>query len=269
MCRPSHCRWLPAFAVFLALPVISSAQLVLRDNPPAPEENTPAVADLPSSTPGVEALSQLPHEDMGDIYTVRQRYTAALAEYMQVHSPTAATWNKMAIAYQMLFDSKDAIRCYKQSIRLNKHDARVYNNLGTVYDSLNRFKDGERYYRQSLKLDPQSALTLKNLGTNLLMQHKYEKGHEAYRQALSIDPGAFREHDGPIISDPASLHERGMANYIKALSCARAGLSDCALEYLRRAVNEGAVSAKALAAEGGFAPLRGSTNFQHLLAIAK
>jgi tetratricopeptide (TPR) repeat protein len=269
MYRPSPCRWLPAVAVAIALPVISFGQPAFPNSLTASEENTSASTDLPSNAPAIEPRIQLPHEQMGDVYSARMRYQAALSEYKQVHPPTAVTWNKMAIAYEMLFDSKDAIRCYKQSIRLNGSDARVYNNLATVYDSLKNYKQGERVYKKALKLNPDSALTLKNLGTNLLMQHKYKGGHEAYAQALSIEPEIFQSHGGPVVNDPSSVRERSTANYFKALSCAHAGLPDCALEYLRQAVNEGGVTSKELAAEVEFAPLRSLPTFKHLLAIAK
>ncbi len=269
MCRLSHCRWLPAVAVFVALPLFSVAQLAFRDSAAAVEENTAAAADLPSSPPAASPLIQLPHEEMGDIYSARQRYQAALAEYKLAQPRTSVTWNKMAIAYQMFYDSKDAIRCYRESIRLNKHDPRVYNNLATVYDSLKDFKEGERNYRKALKLNPNSSLTLKNLGTNLLLQHKYKEGQAAFSRALLIEPDVYQVHGGPTVNGPSSARDRGMANYFQALSCARAALTGCALERLRRAVNEGAVSAKKMAAETDLAPLRGLPEFQKLLAIAR
>ena len=99
-------------------------------------------------------------------------------------------------------------------------------------------------YRKALKLDPHSAIILKNLGTNLLAEHKYNKGWEAYQQALTIDPQIFADHGGPRVENPSNVQERGAMNYYMARGCARAGYTDCALEYLRKALDEGFITRK-------------------------
>ena len=67
---------------------------------------------------------------------------------------TAAIWNKMGIAYQMMFNSKDAMRCYKESLKLDPANPQVLNNLGTVYASLKEYGQADRMYRKALKIDP-------------------------------------------------------------------------------------------------------------------
>ncbi len=102
-------------------------------------------------------------------------------------------------------------------------------------------------YRKALKLDPHSALILKNLGTNLLAEHKYNKGWEAYQQALAIDPQIFSDHGAPSVENPSNVQERGAMNYYMAAGCARAGYTDCALQYLRMALDEGFTTRKKVA----------------------
>ncbi len=171
----------------------------------------------------------------------------------------------MGIAYQLMFNLKDAARCYKASLKLNPNDAQVINNLGTVYDSLRESRQAERLYRKALKIDPNSAVVLKNLGTNLMAQNKINKGWEAYKKALAIDPTIFEERGGPRVENPASAKDRGAINYYMARSCARAGLSDCAIQYLRLALDEGYTTAKKLEHDSDFSPLRGIPGFDDLL----
>ena len=130
-------------------------------------------------------------EQLGDSLTARQRYQAAIAAYSKAPEMTAAIWNKMGIDYQMMFNSKDATRCYKQSLQLDPGNPQVLNNLGTVYASLKEYGQADRLYRKALKIDPQSALILKNLGTNLLAEHKYNKGWEAYQRGFGHRSGYF------------------------------------------------------------------------------
>ena len=227
--------------------------------------------DLPlTPPPTAQPPIQLSHQEMGDIYIARRRYQAALKEYKVVKPPNSGSWNGMGVAYQMLYDTKDALHCYKQAVRLDHKNVRALNNLGTIYDSLKDYGKGERYYRQALKVDPQSATALKNLGTNLLLQHKDKEGQEFYRRSLAADPEIFSEDRGaPVAATSAPVSDLGKANYQKARSCARAGIIDCALTNLHRALNEGVATLKMVLTEHDFDPIRKTPEFQRLLAYSK
>jgi Tfp pilus assembly protein PilF len=172
----------------------------------------------------------------------------------------------MGIAYQLMFNQEDASRCYQTSLRLDPKSSSVMNNLGTVLDSEKEYGNAERMYRKALKVEPKSALIYKNLGTNLLAQHKYKKGWEMYKTALQIDPNIFKNSDSPRVQNPASVSDRGAMNYYMAKGCLRAGMNDCAIDYLRMALNEGFTSPKKIQADSEFAGLHGIPAFQQLLA---
>jgi Tfp pilus assembly protein PilF len=172
----------------------------------------------------------------------------------------------MGIAYQMMFNVRDAEHCYRQSLKLDPHNAQVINNLGTIYDSQKQYSAAERLYRKALKINPHSALVYKNLGTNLLAQHKYNRGWDAYQQALAIDTQIFADRGSPQVQNPASVADRGAMNYYMALGCARMGQTDCALQYLRMALDEGFTNPKKVAADVAFASLRDNPDFKQLMA---
>jgi tetratricopeptide (TPR) repeat protein len=280
-------QWmLPAalFSVSLAIPQNLPAQAATQSNdqtpapaatqPPAPATTQPAgqTADQASpQTPNqvptpAPAHAQPTAEQEGDALTAHQRYQAAITAYSKAPEMTADIWNKMGIDYQMMFNSKDAARCYKESLRLDPRNPQVLNNLATVYASLKDYGQAERLYRKALKFDPQSALILKNLGTNLLVEHRYIKGWAAYQQALAIDPEIFSDRGEPSVQDPSSVRERGAMNYYMAAGCARAGETDCALQYLRMALDEGFTTRKKVASDSEFANLRDNPAFKQLLA---
>jgi Tfp pilus assembly protein PilF len=204
-------------------------------------------------------------EDMGDSLAIHQRYQAAIASYQKA-PPSAANWNKMGIAYQMMFNVREATRCYRQSLKLDPHNAQVINNLATIYDSQKDYSAAERLYRKAIKIDPESALVYKNMGTNLLAQHKYTRGWDAYQHALALDPQIFEDHGTPQVQNPASIAERGAMNYYMALGCVRIGQTDCALQYLRMALDEGFTNPKKVASDVAFASLRDNADFKQLLA---
>ncbi len=269
-----RCR-LPALALIAALVVVvpvalSQAPAQSEAQPatqtPGPGTTSVAAGNTQSQPPALAPQPPPTQEEIADALMGHQRYQAAIEAYKKAPSDSADVWNKMGIAYQMMLDPLDASRCYQTSLRLGAKNSRVLNNLGTVYDSMKEYGSAERMYRKALKLDPTSALILKNLGTNLLAQHKYKRGWEAYKEALALDPSIFQNNSSPRVENPASASDRGAMNYYMAKGCVRAGMNDCAIEYLRMALNEGFTNPKKIEADSEFAGLRGVPAFEQLLA---
>lgn len=232
--------------------------------PPATAPQPPAVP--PSSAPPAVPAIPLTPEELGDSLSSHQRYQAAIAAYAKEPNPTPALWNKMGIAYQMMFNLKDATRCYNASLKLDPRNAQVLNNLATVYDSLKQYKMAERYYRKALKIDSKSALINRNFGSNQLTQHKYKKGWEAYQTALAIDPQIFQTRSGVSVENPATTQERGAMHYYMAKGCVSTGNSECAINNLRMALNEGYTNPKKIAEDSSFASLHELPAFQQMIA---
>ena len=268
---PLHHRLLPAHAVFAALVLASPAIFSQTPDPTAPQIPLQAPGVFtpvagPAQPPLVIPQTAPTPEEAGDALMTHQRYQAAIESYKKASPGSADVWNKMGIAYQLMFNLEEASRCYQTSLKLDPKNAHVLNNLGTVYDSLKERSNAERMYHKALKLDSRSAMIYKNLGTNLLAQRKYKKGWEVYKTALQIDPHIFENNTSPRVQNPASVEERGAMNFYMAKGCVRAGMSDCAIEYLRMALNEGFTSPKKIQADSEFAGLRGIPAFEQLLA---
>jgi tetratricopeptide (TPR) repeat protein len=226
---------------------------------------TEASAAIPQTQVSAPRPQPTP-EQLADALMFHQRYQAAIEAYKKAPSDSPSVWNKMGIAYQLMFNLEDASRCYEVSLRIDPHNANVLNNLGTVYDSLKQYGAAERMYRKAIKLDPQSALIEKNLGTSLLAQHKYKKGWDVYKVALALDPDIFKRNGSLQVDHPGSAQDRGAMNYYMAMGCVRVGMNGQAIEYLRMALNEGFTNPKKIAADSEFAALRGTPAFQQLLA---
>ncbi|HEX7729828.1 MAG TPA: tetratricopeptide repeat protein [Terracidiphilus sp.] len=283
MHRPHFVRRLPALlsiAVFASLWCTGAAQSPTAETSAATAaqsgsaSETPATQSQPAAVHPALTLVVTPPdpttpEDEGDALMARKRYQAAIVAYKKVSPATATSWNKMGVAYQMMFSLDEAQRCYQQSLKLEPKNSTVLNNLGTVYDSQKNYGAAEKMYRKALKIDPNSALIYKNLGTELLARHKYKKGWEAYKAALAIDPNIFTRSSRLKVENTASVQERGAMNYYMARGCVRAGLHERAIEYLRAALNEGFTTPKMIIADHEFAILRGNPAFEQLLAAQK
>jgi len=255
MHRLDQHRRLPAFAVIAALASLAPV-FFAQPASEAPATQTVTQTD-PPPTP----------EEVGDALMIHQRYQAAIEAYKKAPATSASAKNKLGIAYQLMFNFQEAMRCYKASLKIDPNNAHVYNNLGTVYDGLQQYRNAERMYRKSLKLEPGSPLVTKNLGSDQLAQHRYKEGWESYQAALALDPNIFKEKStGLRVVNPASLSERGAMNFYMAKGCLRAGLTSRAIDYLRMALNEGFTNPNKIAADNEFASLRGLPAFEQLLA---
>lgn len=252
-----------------AVGVLALAATCYAQTTPAQPAPEPAQA---SQTPG--QATQIPQgavtaptpTDTADVYFAQGRYQAAIAAYKLVDPPTASSWNKMGMSYQKMYQLEEAKKCYELASKIDPKNASYLNNLGTVYQGLQLYGSAERTYRRALKIEPQNALVYKNLGTLYLVQGKINKGKHCYEEATKLDPNIFTSRGSMSVDEPADVHNRGAMNYFMARSCLQAGMTDCAISYLRASLNQGYTSAKKLATDPEFARLRGVYAFQQMLA---
>src|ERR1017187_5617266 len=260
MCIRNERRWLSALIIATAL--ITESMGVYSQTP------TAAASVVSKSTAGGTRFQPTP-EQIGDSLMGHQRYQAAIEAYKLAPRDSAIAWNKMGVAYQLMFNDFDAERCYRTALKLDPNNAIVLNNLGSIFVSYKRYSSAEKMFKRALKLDPHSALFNKNMGTALLAEHKYKKGWDSYKAALAIDPNIFEHTTSVRVDNPASAQDRGAMNFYMAKGCVRAGMNDRAIEYLRMALNEGFTSPKKIIADSEFAALRDTPAFQQLMAAQR
>jgi len=267
-----RCRQALAVA---ALVLAASMALPAQAPAPPPPGPAPAAQNTATSTQAPPATAPAPvrppnpnatPEQIADSLMAHQRYQAAIEQYKKAPQNSAEVWNKMGVAYQLMFNLDDASRCYEQALKLEPRNAIALNNLGTVYVSMKQFSRAEKTYRKALKLDPKSALVHKNLGTALLAEHKYQKGWAEYQSALTADPEIFQRNNSVRVENPASVQDRGAMNFYMAKGCVRAGQMERAIELLRMAINEGFTTPKKIAADQEFANLRDVPAYQQMIA---
>ena len=136
-------RNLPLLGIVAAL--ISAFVPVLAQAPDSGSDAVPQPAKI---------VTQPTPEQIGDSLMAHQRYQAAIEAYRKAPPDDATTWNKMGIAYQMMFNMTEAMRCYQKSLKLSPKNSNVLNNLGTAYDAQKDYRAAEKMYRKALKIDP-------------------------------------------------------------------------------------------------------------------
>lgn len=219
-------------------------------------------ADSPATAP----KPNLRPEQRADIYMARKMYREAIDEYREAPD-SAAVANKLGIAYHQLQDMPAARRQYVRAVKMQPDYAEAINNLGTTYYAAKDYRGAVKHYRKALRYAPQSASIYSNLGTAYFARRDYKKAAEAYQTALGIDPEVFdhRNSYGVLLQDQ-NVEERAKFHYYLARSYAKAGMTERALQYIRKALEEGFGERKKFLEEPEFTTLRVNPEFQMLMA---
>ena len=208
-------------------------------------------------------------ESRGDILMARKQYREAIDVYREGAASSALLHNKTGIAYHQLAQFSLAKKEYEQSIKLNPKYAEAINNLGTIYYTEKNYRRAVRTYRKAIALSPSSASVYSNLGTAYFARKDYAKAAESYGTALSLDPEVFEHHNvyGTLLQEH-SYTERAKFHYYLAKTYAKAGMSDRALLYIRKSLEEGFTERKKYLEDSEFSALQALPEFKELMALA-
>jgi tetratricopeptide (TPR) repeat protein len=221
-----------------------------------------------TSAPQLPAAESLTPERRADIFMARKMYREAVETYRQDDLKNAVIWNKIGIAHHQMQQVDTARKHYEQALRLNPKYSEALNNLGTIYYHKRSYRRAISFYNKALKIAPQSASIYSNLGTAWFARKKYKEASEAYQTALRLDPEVFEHRNtyGTLLQE-RTVQERAKFHYYLAKTYASAGQNERALQYIRKALEEGFTEKKKLREDPEFAALRETPEFQELLKL--
>ena len=206
-------------------------------------------------------------EDRGDILMARKMYREAIEMFDSEPQKTAIIYDKIGIAYHQLQQLDNARKFYERALKVKRDYPEALNNIGTVYYAKKAYRRAIGYYQKALRLSPDSASIYSNLGTALFARKKYEEASAAYSKALSLDPDVFehRSNFGTMLED-RNVEERAKFHYYLAKMYAKSGRNELAMQYVRKALEEGFKDRKKFADEPEFEALRDLPEFKELMA---
>jgi len=220
----------------------------------------------PSSNPS-PANPALTPELRGDIMMARKMYREALDFYKPEAEKNAILANKTGIAYHQLQDLNNAEKYYRRAVKLNPKYSEAINNLGTVYYAKKSYRRAVNQYRNALRITPNSASILSNLGTAYFARKQYEDAMKTYELAVALDPEIFEQHSSQgVLVQERTIEERAGYFYILAKTCAKAGMTDRSLQYIRKALENGFKDRDKFKAEPEFSSFQDNLEFQQILA---
>lgn len=221
-----------------------------------------AAAALTQSTTPV----QISPEDRGDLYMVRKMYREAIDAYRSA-GRSAILWNKIGIAYHQLGDLQAAKKSYERAVKLDKKYADALNNVGTIFYAEKKYRTAIARYQKAIALAPNTASFWSNLGTAWYARGRFDEMTKAYQRALQLDPDIFETHGtiGTRMLD-RSVADRARYHYELARMYAGAGKNELALQYLRKALEEGFKEKDKLQSKE-FTALRETQEFKDLMNL--
>jgi len=249
---------------FLALLISVSAGFAFAQTPDRMLDATkaPAVAPLkPDLSP----------EMRGDIFMARKMYREAIDAFKEGSAKDPIVLNKLGIAYHQLQQMDNARKSYEQAIRYKPDYVEALNNLGTVYYARKSYRRAIGWYNKALRIAPEdikSASIYMNLGTAYFARKRYDDATKTFQTALRLDPEVFERHGSyGVMLEERSVEERAKFHFHLAKLYAKGGRNDLAIQYLRKAIEEGFKEKKKLEEEPEFTALRDLPEFKELLKL--
>jgi tetratricopeptide (TPR) repeat protein len=207
-------------------------------------------------------------EQRGDILMARKMYREAIDTFAEGNPKDPVLLNKTGIAYHQLLQFEKAQKCYEQAIKLKPNYHEAINNLGTIHYARKNYRRAISQYRKALKISPDQASVHSNLGTAYFARNQLDKALEEFRTALRLDPEVFEHHSTyGVMLQERSVQDRAKYHYWMATLYASQDRADLAIQYLRKALEEGFKERKKLTEEPAFANLRELPEFKQLLTL--
>jgi tetratricopeptide (TPR) repeat protein len=218
----------------------------------------------------IVALGQTPltPEQRGDLYMARKMYREAIDTYRAAAGNSPVMWDKIGVAWHQLGDLGAARKAYEHAIRLNKKYADAINNVGTVFYAEKKYRSAISRYKRALELSPDSASMWSNLGTAWYARGKFDLMSAAYTKALQLDPEVFEKNNtlGTRMMD-RGVADKARYHYELARLYAGTGKNELALQYLRKALEEGFKEKEKVQQAREFTTLRETQEFKDLMAL--
>jgi Ca-activated chloride channel family protein len=100
----------------------------------------------------------------------------------------AAAYNAKGLESYESGNYEDAVKSYKQAVKLKKDYSEAHYNLGDAYFQLKQYKQAIEAYKQALRYQSNLPTAYNNIGTAYYKLGEHKKAIEAFKEAIRLDP---------------------------------------------------------------------------------
>jgi Ca-activated chloride channel family protein len=137
----------------------------------------------------------------------------------------AALFNTQGLELYNSGKYEEAVRAYRQAVKIKPDYAEAHNNLGDAYLQLKQYKKAVEAYKQAIRYKPDLASAYGNMGAAYYKQGEHQRALEAYKEAVRIDPKfSAAYHNLGVIYSERGERDAAIAQYaiLKSLDPAMA-----------------------------------------------
>lgn len=104
----------------------------------------------------------------------------------QLHTPSSADLNSVALDYVLLSDYPDAIHWLQKAVAFDADNGRAWYDLGRCYYTQSHFPDAQAAFERAAALMPSDVRVLENLGLTLDAENRPSEAERQYRKAVAL-----------------------------------------------------------------------------------
>ncbi|HSE31042.1 MAG TPA: tetratricopeptide repeat protein [Pyrinomonadaceae bacterium] len=127
---------------------------------------------------------------LGWLYYDEQRYKEAIGPFFTETTlrPRAVTYHFLGNAYRYTNKFDEAVKAYREGLRLDPEYKRVFVDLGHAYYGLGRYREAMNAYRQAIEADSGNVDARVALGLSEIRHGDAHEAAEQYRIIQKLDP---------------------------------------------------------------------------------
>ncbi len=265
--------WLSKKSFALAAIGFGTLQVFPAVAAPQVAQSTPPSGFIHASDTGITTPAPkkpavvLTPEVRGDIYMAEKKFREAAEVYQENSKGSAVMLNKAGIAFHQMLQLNSAEKYYRMALRVDSKYSEAVNNLGTVYYAKKSYRRAIGQYKKAIRMNPDSASVWSNLAMAYFSRKDDVHAQEAFQKALMLDPDVFEHRSSQgILLQERSVTERSKFHFYLAHTYAKAGRNELALQYIRKALEEGFKERKKIEEDPVFASMRELPEFKELMA---
>ena len=119
-----------------------------------------------------------------------EKYNEALISFKKLLSfgdDKFGILNNIGVLYIFLNDSRNAIKAFRDALKLNPHESFTWNNLANVYRNRKQYNKAIEYYKKAIEIDSKRDVFWFNIGTVYIKEEQYQKAKNAFEKAIRLN----------------------------------------------------------------------------------
>lgn len=158
---------------------------------------------------------------LGAAHAGLKQYDQAIRAYresLRIQPEYADAWYNLGVAYANLKQHAQAMHAYREALHIQPEGAEAWRNLGTAYGGVKQHDQAVHADREPLRLQPEFADAWYSLGNAYYDLKQYDQAIQAYRESLRLRPGnANTWYNLGTAYDEIKQYEQAIQAYQEAL----------------------------------------------------